>query len=214
MNEPRSRTPEEQIENALQMLRIAEPRPGMEQRILAGLRVADDAVPVAARGSWLRWPAMSLVAAVVAIAFVLAWHGRLARPHAAPEHSQAVAGRPFMQRPAEALNVEQPSQAILHVSTPQATRVTLLRSNQGAEAVAKVNRPDAAALEGIAEQSFPAPPLPLTDQERLLLRIVHRGDPVQLAQLTPAAREAQLQRERDDVSAFFAPPPPLDQQVQ
>jgi hypothetical protein len=59
--------------------------------------------------------------------------------------------------------------------------------------------------------SFPAPEAPLTEQERLLLRIVHRGDPVEVAMLNPQelAREEAL--EAAEFQRFFPPPaPPAD----
>jgi len=33
--------------------------------------------------------------------------------------------------------------------------------------------------------NHPAPPMPLTEQEKLLLRIAHKGDPEELAMLNP-----------------------------
>jgi hypothetical protein len=54
--------------------------------------------------------------------------------------------------------------------------------------------------------SFPAPPMPLTEQEKLLLRIVHRGDPVEMAMLDPAVRAARDAEEKADVARFFERP--------
>jgi hypothetical protein len=42
---------------------------------------------------------------------------------------------------------------------------------------------DSVALEEMHAASRPAPPMPLTEQERLLLRLVHKDDPVELAML-------------------------------
>jgi hypothetical protein len=53
--------------------------------------------------------------------------------------------------------------------------------------------------------NLPPPPLPLTREERLLLEIVHRRPPVELAMLTPARRAAQEQSERSEFDQFFAP---------
>lgn len=61
------------------------------------------------------------------------------------------------------------------------------------------------------QQSFPAPPMPLTEQERLLIRLAHRDDPVQLARLGPGPRDDRYQAEKDQVSEFFRPPPPIVQ---
>jgi hypothetical protein len=54
--------------------------------------------------------------------------------------------------------------------------------------------------------SFPAPPLPLTEQERLLLRIAHRGDPVELAMLDPKMRAARDEEDKAEVQRFFVQP--------
>jgi hypothetical protein len=50
---------------------------------------------------------------------------------------------------------------------------------------------DRRALEEMRAASHPAPEEPLTEQERLLLRIVHRGDPQEMAMLNPAVRERE-----------------------
>jgi hypothetical protein len=53
--------------------------------------------------------------------------------------------------------------------------------------------------------SHPAPPMPLTEQERLLLRIAHRGDPVELAMLDPVLRDVRDAEEQADFQRFFGP---------
>jgi hypothetical protein len=65
--------------------------------------------------------------------------------------------------------------------------------------------------DGLAESemraaSFPAPPMPLTEQERLLLRLAHRNDPVELAMLDPKLRELQDAQEKAEFQRFFARP--------
>ncbi len=62
---------------------------------------------------------------------------------------------------------------------------------------------DAVALEEMRAASHPAPPLPLTEQERLLLRIAHRGDPVELAMLDPMTRAARDVEEGAEFQRFF-----------
>jgi hypothetical protein len=54
--------------------------------------------------------------------------------------------------------------------------------------------------------SFPAPPMPLTEQERLLLKIAHRGDPVEMAMLDPKIRAAREREEEAEVQRFFVRP--------
>jgi hypothetical protein len=48
--------------------------------------------------------------------------------------------------------------------------------------------------------SHPAPEAPLTQEERLLLRIVHRGDPEELAMLNPQIR---AQRDAESEAEFL-----------
>lgn len=54
--------------------------------------------------------------------------------------------------------------------------------------------------------SLPAPPMPLTEQERLLLRIVHRNDPVEVAMLDPKQRNLEEMKEKAEYQSFFARP--------
>ncbi len=54
--------------------------------------------------------------------------------------------------------------------------------------------------------SFPAPPMPLTEQEKLLLRLRHKNDPVELAMLDPKLRELQDAQEKAEFQRFFPQP--------
>jgi hypothetical protein len=60
-------------------------------------------------------------------------------------------------------------------------------------------------MEEMLAASHPAPPMPLTEQERLLLRIAHRGDPVELAMLDPMRRAARDVEEQTEFQRFFKP---------
>jgi hypothetical protein len=53
--------------------------------------------------------------------------------------------------------------------------------------------------------SHPAPPLPLTRQEQLLLHVVHQVDPRQLAMLNPSMQARQNAKEKDEFQKFFGP---------
>jgi len=59
------------------------------------------------------------------------------------------------------------------------------------------------ALEEMRAASQPAPPRPLTRQERLLLRVVRQGEPEELAALDSARRAEQDREERAEVERFF-----------
>lgn len=51
--------------------------------------------------------------------------------------------------------------------------------------------------------SYPAPPLPLTGQERLLLRLAHGRDETDLAILNPVVRAAQSAKATQQFQQFF-----------
>jgi hypothetical protein len=57
-----------------------------------------------------------------------------------------------------------------------------------------------------AAGGFPAPPMPLTEQEKLLLRVAHRSDPTELTPLNAEARARQSAAFDDEFQQFFAPP--------
>ncbi len=67
---------------------------------------------------------------------------------------------------------------------------------------------DPTAVAEASAPSLPAPPLPLTAQEKLLLRIAHHPNPVELAELDPHQREAAIAEERAAYKNFFHPPTP------
>jgi hypothetical protein len=54
----------------------------------------------------------------------------------------------------------------------------------------------------------PAPPLPLTEQERLLTRVAlgRQPEPVEVAGLSAEARAKLAAQEKDEFEAFFTPP--------
>jgi hypothetical protein len=70
---------------------------------------------------------------------------------------------------------------------------------------------DAQALADLHAPSHPAPPLPLTPQEKLFLRLLRYGNATQLAELNPLVRAQQDAAETTAFKAFFPDPPPLDQ---
>jgi hypothetical protein len=71
--------------------------------------------------------------------------------------------------------------------------------------------PDGQALADFHAPSRPAPPLPLTPQEKLFLRVLRYGNATQLAELNPAVRAAHDAEETTAFKTFFPDPPPLKQ---
>lgn len=64
---------------------------------------------------------------------------------------------------------------------------------------------DPTAVAEANAPSLPPPPLPLTEQEKLLLRIAQHLDPVEVAELDPGQREAAIAREQAEYKRFFHP---------
>ena len=211
---PDSHTPttEERIDTVLAALRDVKAAPGIEQRIhTALLRAADAPAPVKLRWASLRTPQLAgATAAVAGAALLLSLyaHRRLPGKPAHRQNAFASSASP------EQISNGAPNALAAQLS-PVITHTTFKAIGLAAPKRRQTNPtvvPIAASGESeqaATEQGFPAPPLPLTEQERLLVRLVHRDDPVQLAQLTPAARERELQRDREQVREFFKAPPML-----
>ena len=110
---------------------------------------------------------------------------------------------------------------------PSPTEMTAATSAQAPTSIARkaathhTNRTTPTSAEDdLAERemrapSLPAPPMPLTDQEKLLLRLVHANDPVELALIDSKSWATQFTRSKAQFDKFFAPPktaPTGDQQ--
>ena len=194
------------IDDVLNALRQAEPRPGLEDRVLARLRAADAANqthakllhwPLAVQSRALApWLAAATLLAVAGGTLLLHRTSRLIRRSMDDTHSvAAVTAGPRLKRETEDIPVAVARAP--HVSERHAPRLVM--------------SPQASAPRDEASDSLPPPPLPLTEQERLMLRLARREPPQQLAQLSKAAQDAALQHEKDSVTEFFTPPPPLEQ---
>lgn len=71
--------------------------------------------------------------------------------------------------------------------------------------------PDAQALADLHAPSHPAPPLPLTAEEKLFLHMLRYNNATQLAELNPDVRAQHDAEEATAFKAFFPDPPPLKQ---
>lgn len=70
---------------------------------------------------------------------------------------------------------------------------------------------DAQLLADLHAPSHPAPPLPLTSEEKLFLRMLEYGNATQLAELDPLVRAKHDADETTAFKTFFPDPPPLKQ---
>jgi hypothetical protein len=206
------------IDRALSALRDAQPRSGLEGRILASLEHRT-AAPRPARvhlSAYIAlWAAAS--AAVLAIASLVILHHHAAPAEfarASQTHVSPIAAEPAQLR-VPRTSIE-PTRRMAHRSTmpvPCAQSGCPIHDDDAHAAVngASQTPTDAQALADLHAPSHPAPPLPLTPQEKLFLRMLHYGNATQLAELNPMVRAKQDAAEAADFKAFFPDPPPLQQ---
>jgi hypothetical protein len=202
--------PEEAIERVLTGLRNADAPVGMERRILEAL---EGGASVRSRWSWYRWPiapvnpvatrwmkwgvAFATVSAVVLVITMNRWSQQAPTP---PQRvSASVAPLPAVASGGDTNSLE---------VTPSRSSVRLMKAaNTGKRASERgpvvVDDSESLALEEMRAASHPPPPMPLTDQEKLLLRIARKGDPGEVAALNPAVREARYEAEKTEVERFF-----------
>lgn len=83
--------------------------------------------------------------------------------------------------------------------TAKASDARLVRVGDSGEA----DTEDDVARSEMEAASFPAPPMPLTAQERLLLRLAHKVDPVEVAMLDPKFRAIEDAKEKAEFQRFF-----------
>jgi hypothetical protein len=173
------------IDRILHGLRDAQPADGFEQRLLARARHAERSrVP---RRPWVFCVARSAV--TVAFALVMVFFAAVGfaifrvYQHIPPMPlSISMAGAP------------PPVSVALSQRPPQ---------NNLRRAVAAVRKSRPAVKEEVA-RNLPAPPLPLTEQERLLLRIARRRDPGNVALLNSNVRMAKSTQAMQEFQNFFA----------
>ena len=170
------------IERLLAGLRDAEPPGGMERRILETLHGLESREVSAAHSLWRPALALLLACAVILTAAVVVHQHR---------HAPADLGR------ATSADVRPDTRPeLITQRAPTSPRRTTSR--------ALVRRPHGLHAGGETQvTSFPAPPLPLTEQEKLLLHLAHRRDPKNMAILNPDLREAQTAKATEQFQQFF-----------
>jgi hypothetical protein len=189
------------IDKVLAALRNAPPPEGMDARIAARLEQHAQTRPATSQwralltgqslaAAWFRGAVTGAAAALLAVAAVLALH------HTSTPQPRQTAATPSAAH-------------ITPVSELRATPCTspaVLRVHRAAPAAAQPTLVAEARIDASAP-SHPAPALPLTAQERELVRIARNGDPQQLATINPETEAKLRAQETAEFDKFFAPPP-------
>jgi hypothetical protein len=172
------------IERVLAALRHAEPSATMERRILEAMaaREAEVSLPF-----WPRWRSMA-----TSLAAALAIAGMVIVVVAGQQHRRAPADTRSRATAPPVRQTNQPAGVVQKAST--APRRPAGRGS---------GRRPVSALPERQVASFPAPPLPLTQQEKLLLRLAHRPNPEDTAILNPAVQAAQSAKATEQFQQFF-----------
>lgn len=182
---------EEDMERVLTGLRDSLLPCGMEDRILTTLR--EGGVPSSFRrfailSARLKIAGASSLAMAAAL-LVIFMSGRA--KHASPLPPQAVVALHSLPSAAD-------TEVVTSRSAPLARTGKLRR-------VQVDPRPKTTTTNEAAPPSTPAPPIPLTEQERFLLRMVHHGRTEDLAAISNENRTVKERREAEEFQAFFEP---------
>jgi hypothetical protein len=194
---------DEAIERILAALRDTEAPAGMERRILESIR---DVVP--RRSGWrpmmpswlvgMRTWAIA-VAGVAVVSSIVCWTAfREYRPghDSIGSKSQIVPANltaPEVRVAAANAQTRLPGSPVVRGRG---------KTNTRRAAFVREDEPTAAQHE-MRAANHPAPEAPLTEEEKLLLRIAHRGDPAEMAMLNPLLWSVRDAEEKAEVQRFF-----------
>jgi hypothetical protein len=169
--------PDRTIENLLAGLRDAEPPPGMHHRILDAMVVCP---PSGYRSRRLFRLAIGMSLACTLASTMWVQH-----------HRHLPANLRSYTTNVEAPRTKPPQTVADRTPRRTAARVLL--------------RPTKASEVSYAKEStgFPAPPLPLTAQEKLLLRVAHRNDAHDMNLLNPVVQAQQSAKATQQFQEFF-----------
>lgn len=201
--------PEEAIEKVLAGLRSASAPIGMDHRIIEALEARASVRP---QWGWPWWTLASQppcatrfversvgVAVVCAVALLVTANRRLTHVESPSKRSwNSVASLPVAPSEFATNGLEvTPFRSGVRMKATKPERKVSGRKPR------VVDDSGSLALEEMRAASHPPPPMPLTDQEKLLLRIAHKGDPVEVAELNPVLRAARFEEEKAEVQRFF-----------
>lgn len=188
------------MEKVLAGLRDAEPPAGMERRILETVQNHDVTRP---RWGWLtalspRIAATPMVYAATlagAVILVLALPAMRHRHHAPIQSAQTI--------PSVPISPASPATVAESAEPRPPTTVTPPQRRSKPRKLEITDPEEALAVREMNAPSRPAPPLPLTEQEKLLVRFVRTRTPEELAAIDPAKWAAQDEQQRAEFDRFF-----------
>lgn len=187
------------VDLVLNALRDAMPPAGMERRILNTLEAKAHKPAQASRShinnGWIAAAVCCSALAAVAVigAFIMRHHGASAisiTRTPSPQSSNPL--QPSVTRAVDT-TVDMPTRRPLSAAPRRLAAQPRLIQIAQSEATGKI--------------SHPAPPIPLTDQERILLSFARRGRTDDLAQISNDRKAAKEDQEKQEFQAFFEPPP-------
>lgn len=189
--------PDHNIDRVLDALRDAAAPAGMESRILNTLEAEARRPALSVRPRRKVW--MTTAACCAAALVVTALIGAFTlRRHSAPAVSTVRIPSAQPSNPSRS-TVETVPEMTEPAPTPRPRSAAVQRS-------AQPRRIEVAQSEETLV-SHPAPPIPLTEQERILLRYARRGNTGDLAQISNENKSAREDQEKQEFQAFFEPPP-------
>jgi len=177
------RKSDEVVERVMAGLRDADASLGLEDRILESLEMRAKAhKPAAPRWAW----GVAMASVIVVGLFMTTTLIHRQGSDSTQATQQAVA--PLTHAPAKPTADQN---ATLPPNPPVAQVGKRVRSAEPARKVRRMSAADAVLLAEMRAPSHPAPEAPLTEQEKLLIRVVHLGDPQIMAMLNPELRAMQ-----------------------
>jgi hypothetical protein len=180
------------LDAALAKYAAVDPRPGLEERVLANLGAEWQWVP---NRAWWRWSALAAVAAVAIVAIALAW-----RP-GKPSHPEIAKHPPTLPQGAR-----EPGAQI--VSNDGGNQVRSHDHRPVRKTIARRSPTPVVTAGNPKLGEFPSP-APLSEQERLLRNYV--AEYPEQAVLLARARTEELRRDQlEEIKAFPANNQPMD----
>jgi hypothetical protein len=187
------------IDRVLNALRDATPPANMERRILNLLEVEAHKPPRPTRSRLQNaWITATVCCAGLLVAALIGTFTM--RHHDVPATS--ITQTP----PAQAPDTPRSSTATI-ANTTAAAPTQHSHSATPPHSTAQPRLVQVARSEAVDQISHPASPIPLTEQERILLRFARHGRTDDLAQISNDRKAARENQEKQEFQAFFEPPP-------